>query len=442
MDRLNPADTMTRTFTIATLGCRVNQCESDAIRHCLERQGWQAVDEGAACDLCVINTCTVTHRASMQSRQLIRQAVRNHPGARIVVTGCYAQTEPEVLSAIDGVDWVIGHRDKHRIPDMVLSGKPSCSRGEPGRLELFAATVPPRGARTRPVLKIQDGCNAFCSYCIVPYARGRSRSLPLTEVQASLAELRDHGFREVVLSGIHLGCYGLDLTPPTDLAGLLALLDPSDTVERIRLSSIEPRELTVEIIDRVAISRRYCHHFHIPMQSGDDDTLRKMRRPYDSRFFREKVLYVHSRMPEAAIGADVLIGLPGENHQAFTHTLRVVEELPLTYLHVFPFSPREGTPAATWDGRVPPEVIKERCRRVREAGDRKRQAFYQRHIGTSVTLLVETRRDRRSGLLRGMTGNYIPVTFAGDDRWMNRFARVRIDSVQDGGVTGSLEASQ
>ena len=391
-------------FAVHTLGCRVNQSESESIEKELIQMGYRRADAGVPADICIVNTCTVTQRASMQSRQLIRQIIRANPAAKVIVTGCYAQTEPEVVRRIPGVHRVVDNDSKSRIPDNFLRMSGVC---DDKRVSESAEGGMRR--RSRPFLKIQDGCDAFCSYCIVPYARGRSRSISPESVLSTLAEYRDSGCHEVVLTGIHMGRYGRDLTPETSLSGLVRTMEAARLMDRIRLSSIEPLEITDDIIDLVAVSPMFCHHFHIPLQSGDNDILKRMNRPYTRDVFHHVVSRIHDRIPDAAIGADVLVGFPGESEAAYENTLALLRELPITYLHVFPFSPRKGTLACGFPDPVPTGVIQSRCRELRAFGKARREAFYRRHIGMSVTALIEPHRDRHSGLFKGMTSNYIPV---------------------------------
>ncbi len=448
-----------KKFTITTLGCKVNQFESELLARRLTDDGRQEsprTEKGEASDLCIINTCTVTHKASMQSRQAVRQAIRNNPGARIIVTGCYAQTEPEELRKIDGVDDIIGHVDKLHIPDMIPNRETGASPCAPdandhgSENEAAPPCTPARqeGGRTRPFLKIQDGCNAFCTYCIVPHARGRSRSTPLEAALEQVEQLARSGRREVVLTGIHLGCYGQDFSPKTSLLKLLNRIHASGVIPRVRLSSIEPRELSDEIIVLAAKTNaplgagedpprtRICPHFHIPLQSGDDDILRRMRRPYTRAVFKDLVLNIHDRIPDAAIGADVLIGFPGETDAAFENTCSLIRELPLGYLHVFPFSSRKGTPAQGYPDKIPDPVIKERCRRTRAIGRMKKKEFYERFVGETLEVLVEGRRDRGSGLLKGVAPNYLTVLLAGGDILKNTLVNVRIERAEEGRLFG------
>jgi threonylcarbamoyladenosine tRNA methylthiotransferase MtaB len=433
-------------FTVSTLGCKVNQHESDILAAGLNAHGWQAADKGETADVCIVNTCTVTQKASMQSRQLIRQLQRQHPGARIIVTGCYAQIAPKEIAAIDGVHMIAGQSRKADLPALIVqtAGKaesgPLCTVGRlPSTLPFSAPATPAPGARTRPYLKIQDGCDSFCTYCIVPHARGRSRSMPPDVVLRHLRQLGSMGYHEAVLTGIHLGAYGLDRVPAGSLLELLETIAQERPLTRIRLSSIEPHELSDELIDVVAGSDLFCPHFHLPLQSGDDTILQRMHRPYSRAMFRQRVMHIKRRLPRAAVGADVLVGFPGEDEAAFEQTCQLIAMLPLTYLHVFPFSARPGTPAATYPEQVPPNVVKHRTARVRDIGADKKQAFLQSTLGRKTEVLVETRRDAATGHLKGLTPNYLTVLLEGGDQCMNTIVRVEINRIrQDNRLEGMI----
>ena len=427
-------------FLITTLGCKVNQHESDVLAAALSARGWRPITAGERAEVCVVNTCTVTQRASMQSRQLIRQLQRAHPGARVVVTGCYAQIAPHEIAAVGGVHAIVGRDRKAHLPEIIVNAMQNPESGiDPSPVSEAAwepwAAMPPAapGTRTRPFLKIQDGCNSFCTYCIVPYARGRSRSLPPERVMEQLARLGAMGYREVVLTGIHLGAYGLDLTPPSPLMTLMEAIEAEQPVDRVRLSSIEPNELTEAMIELVASSDVFCPHFHLPLQSGADAILKRMHRPYTRDLFRRQVEAIHGRLPRAAIGADVLVGFPGEAQANFAHTARLLDELPLSYLHVFPFSARPGTPAAGYPDQIAPAVIKERTAAIRAIGAEKKAAFMAQAVGRRAKVLVETRRDTKTRLLKGLTGNYLVVLIEGDDRHMNTILPVQLEAVHDAG---------
>jgi len=431
-------------FTITTLGCKVNQYESDAIAQQLKNSGCDSAHHKEKANLCIINTCTVTQKASMQSRQAVRRVIRSNPGARIIVTGCYAQTEPDEIKKIDGIHHIIGHGDKLKIPDIALSkGKgpyPTLVRQNilsEHDFKQIPETV--FGNRTRPFLKIQDGCDTFCTYCIVPYARGRSRSMPLENVLENIKQLKQAGYHEVVLTGVHLGAYGLDLSPKTGLTELLNRIFESNPIGRVRLSSIEPHELTDDLIQLVAKADIFCHHFHIPLQSGDDLILKKMHRPYPRSLFRHQITKINELLPDAAIGVDTLIGFPGETEKAFENTYSLIHELPVTYLHVFPFSSRKGTPASRYPHQIDSKTIKARCEKMRSLGHAKKMDFYKKFTGKKVEILIEGKRNRSTGLLKGITSNYIPVHVNGDDNIKNTLARVRIDKVKsDNNVFGAL----
>ncbi len=426
-------------FTVSTLGCKVNQYESDILAAGLSAHGWQAADRDEKADVCIVNTCTVTRKASMQSRQLIRQLQRQHPGARIVVTGCYAQIAPEEIAAIKGVHVIAGQSRKADLPAMIVQAAGAADAGPlraadrlPAKIPFSGPVAPAPGSRTRPYLKIQDGCNSFCTYCIVPHARGRSRSMLPEQVLDHLHQLGAMGYHEAVLTGIHLGAYGLDLQPAASLLTLLEAIANARPLARIRLSSIEPHELSDDLIDLVAESDQFCPHFHLPLQSGDDTILNRMHRPYSRDLFRERVAYIKHRLPWAAVGADVLVGFPGEDEAAFEQTCQLIESLPLTYLHVFPFSARPGTPAAGYSGQVPPDIAKRRTARVRAIGTAKKQAFLQSALGRKTEVLVEARRDPATGLLKGLTPNYLIVLLEGRDECMNTVVPVTIQRVCDG----------
>lgn len=426
-----------KTYAITTLGCKVNQCESAAVGGLLETYGYQPGRSGDHSDLIVINTCTVTGKAAMQSRQAIRQAVRKHPRAKIVVTGCYAQTAPDEIKAIDGVEYIVGHADKMAIARVIKEIKPNTRSPAVIHQNIQKAgcfdpmpTVAPE-SRTRAYLKVQDGCNAFCTYCIVPHARGRSRSMPSLDVLKHLHHLSDAQFKEVVLTGIHLGAYGKDLLPKTSLNELLTLITEHKASRRLRLSSIEPTEIDAKLIDAAADPvNPVCPHFHIPLQSGDNAILRRMGRPYTGEMFSRTIETIRSTLPRAAIGIDVLVGFPGENDDAFNRTCDLIASLDISYLHVFPFSPRKGTPAAEFKDKVPHDVVKDRCKYLRNLGEKKKENFYRANIDRMVTVLIEN-IDDETGDAKGMSENYIPLLIPNAGVKENVLVSTRIHNVVD-----------
>ncbi|MBM4331927.1 MAG: tRNA (N(6)-L-threonylcarbamoyladenosine(37)-C(2))-methylthiotransferase MtaB [Deltaproteobacteria bacterium] len=430
-------------IAMPTLGCKANQSDAASLAAELSAKGHTIIPFHQAADVYVIHTCTVTQKTDYQSRQLIRRAIARNPAAQVIVTGCYAQVSPENLKAIPGVDFVVGISAGKNIPEIVASGKGagearvlSTPAEEPlsfkdGRLPLFPE-------RTRAYLKVQDGCNSLCSYCIVPYARGRSRSLPLQDTLSKAGELSARGFKEIVLTGIHLGAYGEDLVPPISLLHLLQTLERETFNTRIRLSSIEPKEFTPLLIEHLTDSRKICAHLHIPLQSGDDGLLKRMNRNYSAAFFADLVYALKRAIPDLAIGVDVIPGFPGEDEKAFRNTASLLENLPIAYLHVFPFSRRKGTAAVDFPGQIPSQVMKTRCQALRALSEEKRKIFYGSFQGKQLKVLVESKRDRESGLLKGYSRNYIPVLIQGGDEFINQELDVEIMEVRGAKVFGKV----
>jgi len=398
------------------------------------KKGFAPGGEDDPCNICIINTCAVTQKAARQSRQAIRKSARLNPDAKIIVTGCHAQSEPDKIAGINGVDCVIAQSDKHLIPDLLAHPRKQQKIivhdiRKKNHFGMIGAV--PAGSRTRQSLKIQDGCDQFCTYCIVPYTRGPSLSLAPEHVLSSIKTLFQNGTKEVVLTGIHLGLYGHDLTPGVSLFRLLKRILAETSIDRIRLSSIEPVEVDDDLIGLMAASKRLCHHFHLPLQSGDDTILKRMHRPYSAGDFSETVSKIGEIIPDAAIGADVLVGFPGETDVAFQNTFDLIASLPITYLHVFPFSSRTPAPAAAYPDKIRPEIIKERCDALRALGNNKKLAFFQTMVGKTEKVLIEGRRDRSSGRLLGLTTNYIPVSIYGDEPLINEQFSCRINGVID-----------
>lgn len=402
---------------VVTLGCKVNQCDTAAIGDLLADRGFVVVPFGSPADCYIVNTCTVTGRADYQSRQLIRRARRADPHAVCVVTGCYAHRHPEMVARIPGVAAVVTNDAKADLPAVVErllagEGAPAAeivARRDSGPGPIFAPEVRNFSGRTRAFLKIQDGCDAFCSYCAVPYARGGSRSLPPEEVLRRITNLGAQGYKEIVLTGIHLGGYGRDLDTPVTLTDLLRRVEAEGTIPRLRLSSIELTEITDDFMDVIREARIVCPHLHIPLQSGDDAVLEAMNRHYSGATFCGLVEKLIALRPDMAVGVDVMAGFPGEDEGAFANTLSIIEHLPIAYLHVFPFSRRPGTPAALMDGQVSEEVKKRRVQVLKALGAEKRESFLRRHRGRRLRVLLECVRDRRYGAYRGFSDNYIPV---------------------------------
>jgi len=433
-----------RMVAVTTLGCKVNQYESASFVNKFEEAGLEVVPFSTEADIYVINSCAVTGKAGAQSRQAVRKALRLNPKARIVVTGCYTQVATqEILEIADHPICIVGNDNKHLLVDIALSDK-FCDleiyMGDIGRKkEICSLPVKKFTGRTRAYVKIQDGCNNFCSYCIVPYARGRVRSLAPVEVFRQLDVFEREGYRELVLTGIHVGMYGRDLQPRESLTSLVCLIGERKDQVRYRISSLEPGEITDEMLGCMAGAEKFMPHFHLPLQSGDDGILAKMNRKYSAHEFEQTIARIFSFMPEAAIGLDVMVGFPGEDDAAFRHTLELIERLPVAYLHVFPYSKRPGTMADAMENHLPKSVKDERASLLRELDHKKRTAFYSKYIGTTRKVLAETNKNRFK-MMKGFSENYIPIHFDAPLSVSNQLVQVKIERIMDQNVFGVMVA--
>jgi threonylcarbamoyladenosine tRNA methylthiotransferase MtaB len=438
--------------SFATLGCRLNQVDTQEIQASLEARGFRTVAFEEPADVVVVNSCTVTARAEFSDRQMIRRAARHSPGGRIVVTGCWAQTSPADAAALPEVDLVVGNGDKHRLPDLVerLLAEQAAAGAAPLPVSGAGdAPIPAAGrgrgpARSRAFLKIQDGCQHRCAFCIVPFARGPSRSVDPTALVERVRGLVEAGHPEVVLTGIDMGHYGADLVPRTSLAALLRRITEVPALRWLRLSSVLPAYFTPELIEVVTTSPVLVPHLHVPLQSGSDRVLRAMRRPYNAALYRRLVERLSAALPELGLGTDVIAGFPGETDADFEATLALVDALPFSYLHVFPYSERKGTeaPRLVASGARAPiaeRVVARRARALGARGRAKQQAFRRRLVGGVAEVLVLETRHRTSGALVGLTGNYVEVVFAGPDSLMRRLVRVRVTDVDAEHTVGTLE---
>jgi len=431
------------TVALATLGCRLNQVESQEMGALLESHGFRVVEAGASAQVCVINTCTVTGRADFSGRQLVRRVAREHPGAFLVVTGCYAQTDPEAVAALAGVDLVVGNQEKYRLPELLASlakrGRPEVAVGD-----IRAARGVPVApftrvtGRSRAFVKIQDGCQHRCAFCIVPTARGQSRSQDPNVVVDQARTLAEAGYRDVTLTGVDIGHYGWDLYPRTTLAALVHRLAEVAGLGWLRLSSVLPAYFTPELVRAVTTLPVVAPHLHLPLQSGSDRVLRLMRRPYNARMYRALVERLAAAIPDLGLGADVIVGHPGESEADFEETMRLVEALPFSYLHVFAYSDRRGTEATRLPGRVTPAVIHERSRTLRRLGREKGAAFRGRLVGARREVHVLEARDRETGLLAGLTSNYVEVLFEGPDSLGRRMVPLQITEARGERTYGRL----
>ncbi len=431
------------TYHVENFGCRATQADGAAIERQLLERGLERAGDASAAEVVVLNTCTVTAAADQDARSAIRRIHRENPGARILVTGCYAQRAPEELSAIPGVNLVIGNSHKHQLVDYLpqLPGfVPLAQIGATAdprvsvivgdifaHTELMAAPVfDGSSEKTRPNLKVQDGCNNRCSFCIIPYVRGKSRSLKLEEVVREVDALVASGYREIVLSGINLGRWGRELTPQTNFATMLRAILERTTIEKIRISSVEPMDWTNEVVELVASSARICKHAHVPMQSGSDNILRKMQRKYRPWHYADRIERIRQAMPDAAIGADVMVGFPGESDDDFEQTRALIERLPFTYLHVFTYSSRPGTPSTAMPDQVPVQLARERNRVLRELAAQKKRGFMESFVGREVEAITLTHFDGE--YTEALTDNYLKLRLRGPHA-PNQSIRRTVDDV-------------
>lgn len=396
------------TVSFHTLGCKLNFAESSSLGRQFIERGYRVVDFGQQADVCVINTCSVTERADRECRQLIRRAVRTSPDPFVIVTGCYAQLQPEEVASIPGVNLVLGAKEKVDLLEYLLrseaSGQTMVYVSPIDTVDNFGPAIS-GGDRTRAFLKVQDGCDYNCSFCTIPLARGASRSLGIEDCVHQAGQLVTEGFKEITLTGVNVGDYGRSIG--SDLLGLLHRLEKVDGLERIRVSSIEPNLLTDEIIDIVAGSSRICSHFHIPLQSGSDEVLKRMRRRYTSQHYADLIARIRARIPDCGIGVDVIVGFPGEGERHFEETHQFLDELTVSYLHVFTYSERTDTPAAGYGNSVPPAVRSHRNNLLRLMGEKKKHAFHRSMVGRIMPVLLES--DVANSLREGYTEHYVRV---------------------------------
>lgn len=426
---------------IYTLGCKVNQFETDAICELLLESGLEIVPFHGDAAVYVINTCAVTSKAAFQSRQAIRRALR-HKDARVIATGCFVQSDPQAILDISDEICIVGNAFKERIVDYVQSaprclGMYLCDMSRVHRISPLSVSKPL--GRTRLFLRVQDGCNAFCSYCIVPFTRGPSRSLEPDSVVHQVRAAQAVGIKEVVITGIHVGLYGQDLTPKTNLFSLCRFLCASFPAMRFRLSSVEPTEVSEDFLMWAASTSNFCPHWHIPLQSGSTAVLKAMNRHYPAEYYAELVHRIHALMPHAAIGSDVMVGFPTETMEDFENTFKLLASLPISYLHVFPFSKRPGTLADSLKEQVRPEDKALRAKALRELGMQKRLEFWREQLGRPSVCLVE-RRHEGSQCWEGHTENYLPTVLYGSEllELQNEFIRIMPREIIDGVIWADI----
>jgi len=423
-----------------TLGCKVNQDETEALGALFKKHKYKVVNFEEKADIYVINTCTVTHLADRKSRQMIRRAIKNNPEAVVVVTGCYAQTSSNEIAKIPGVDLIIGTSDRTRILELIEECK---KRKEPVThvtdilkvRDFEELPVDRLISRTRAYLKVQEGCEQFCTYCIIPYSRGSLRSRRLENAIKEAKKLEEAGFKELILTGIHLGAYGKELKEDIDLTYLCTQILEKTKIQRLRLSSIEPTEVTDELINLISEEPRFCRHLHLPLQNGDDHILKLMHRPYTTDGFRTIVNKIRTRVPDIGITSDIMVGFPGETDLHFSNSLAFVKEIGFSGLHVFKYSPRKGTPASKFPNQVSASVKEKRSKAMLELAEQGFQKFAQNYLGQIVEVLVETSTSQ--GGWEGHTDNYLRVIFSGSAE-KGEIIQVRLKSIEENYIKGKV----
>jgi len=428
--------------SLHTLGCRLNQAETAVLTARLQRDGYHVVEFGEPTDLLVVNTWCVTEDAERTCRYVIRKTLRHSPDAFVAVTGCYAQTGVQELRTIPGIDLIVGNQFKWDLPSFLPA--PHALKKQPGPEVLHTRTIdredftlPEYGKpdSTRALLKIQDGCNVMCSFCLIPFARGHERSRLRDDIIQEAEILAAGGYREIVLTGVNVGQYRQD---DLDLVGLITQLEEIEGIERIRISSIEPTTITNALLDRMASSSKLCPYLHIPLQSGDNAVLSAMNRPYNAEEFTRLIRQALAMVPHLGLGTDLMVGFPGETEEAFEQTLRIARELPFSYFHVFTYSQRPGTPATKLPDQVPIMVARQRARLLAELSRLKRLAFAERHIASTLPVLFES--GATDGFRLGVTANFLKVGVLSDIDLTNHLKEVRVIGASDRWAVGQLTA--
>ena len=421
------------TVAFHTLGCKVNHYETEAIWQLFKAEGYERKEYQSTADVYVINTCTVTNTGDKKSRQVIRRAIRSNPDAVIAVTGCYAQTSPAEIMAIPGVDIVVGTQDRTKLLELIeqfkVERQPINGVRNIMKTRVYEELdVPAFTDRTRASLKIQEGCNNFCTFCIIPWARGLMRSRDPQEVLKQAQQLVDAGYKEIVLTGIHTGGYGEDMKD-YNLAMLLRDLEEQvHGLKRIRISSIEASQISDEVIEVLANSKKVVPHLHIPIQSGSDTVLKRMRRKYSMDFFADRLVKLHKALPGLAVTSDVIVGFPGETEEEFLETYHFIKNHKFSELHVFPYSKRTGTPAARMENQVDEEIKNERVHRLITLSDQLAKEYASRYEGEIVEVIPENRfnENQEQGLYEGYTDNYLKVVFPGSEDMIGEVVKVKI----------------
>ena len=430
---------MANTFNIITLGCKVNQYESEAVEELFLNKGFEKASQNA--DIYVINTCTVTNMSDRKSRQMISRARKDNPEAILAVMGCYSQVKPEEVAAIEGVDIVLGSRNKENVVELcedMLQNK--------GAMDQVIATsetktyeelqISNQTEMTRAYLKIQDGCNMYCSYCLIPYARGNIVSRDISSIVDETKRLAHNGFKEIVLTGIHVSSYGKDFEDGSELIDVIEAVADVDGIERIRLSSMEPRHITLDFLERMKATQKACDHFHLSLQSGSDDVLKAMNRKYDTAMYKEKCDLIRQVFPNAGLTTDLIVGFPGESEDNHQETMDFVDDIKFAKTHLFKFSPREGTRASIMKDQINGNIKKQRLHDLEEIEERNRIAFLESQLGKTLSVLIESKSDLE-GYSGGYSTNYLKVNIK-EDIPSNTIVDVKITDIKNGELVGEI----
>ncbi|NMA94866.1 MAG: tRNA (N(6)-L-threonylcarbamoyladenosine(37)-C(2))-methylthiotransferase MtaB [Clostridiales bacterium] len=434
---------MNKKVSFYTLGCKVNQYDTHAMMEKFVDAGYEIVDFDEFAHVYIVNTCTVTHISDRKSRQMLRRAHRRNPDAIIGAVGCYAQTDAESLLTIPGIKLVLGNIDRHNIVDYIekveKTGLPINGVGNIMKEGVFEETpISSYSERTRVVIKVQEGCNQFCSYCIIPYARGPIRSRQVEDVVDEIKRLASAGFKEVVLTGIHITSYGKDLGN-VELIDLIESVHQIDGIERIRLGSLEPNYIDERFVSRAKSLHKLCAHYHLSLQSGSDKTLKRMRRRYTTEEYKQVVARLRRMNSNVSITTDIMVGFPGETKAEFEESMRFVEDISFSRIHVFQYSPREGTPAATFEDQVQPKIKAQRSERLIELGKDLETRFKKRFIDRCESVLFEQKISGKDDLYEGYTSNYIKVVAKSDRDIQNEILPVSLYKVKDNAMAGSIK---
>lgn len=425
--------TQEKTVSFHTLGCRLNSSETGTIAHGFTERGYKIVPFGDKADVVMVNTCTVTDSADSTCRNLIRKAHKSSPEGKIVVVGCYAQMEPKKIAAIQGVDLILGTAEKYKIFDYLEEEKGQIINVDMTN-EFWGASTTHSDSRTRAFLKIQDGCNYICSYCIIPQARGRSRAISPDKALTSAKNLIGQGYKEIVLTGVNIGEY--EDASGTPFYKLVQSLLSLRGLERLRLSSVEPNTINDDLLKVLKDSPKYMDHFHIPLQSGNDEVLKSMRRKYSVSQYCEVIHKIKEAFPNAGVGADIILGHPGETEEQFLDTFNLLRKLPITHFHPFPFSKRKGTLSAKMEKQIPQQVKKDRVRLITDLGKAKLLDFMTDFVGTTNQVLFEHRAD--DGLFEGHTTNFLKVKVESSEDLSNQIIPVKLEAISDGKLLGQI----